>query len=177
MKAGAALLLVGWLGLMVQSAAALWIPARFLPDASLLVVVALAVCLRSPFLGVVLAALLGYATDLLSGTLLGQNALLHLGAYGVARAVSARLNLRGPFSLALFALVLSLVHAAALHLLVAFFAQGFSVSLGLLRGLLAHALVNALAAPLVVALISALAAWLGDDDSGRPLRLEPRTVL
>jgi cell shape-determining protein MreD len=175
-KAGLALLLLGFFGLIVQSSAALWIPARFLPDTSLLVVVALAVCLRSPFLGVVLAALLGYATDLLSGALLGQHAVLCLGAYGTTRVVAARLNLRGWFSLALFAFVLSLAHAAALHGLVAFFADGLGVSLGSLREWLSHALVNALAAPLAVAVVSGLASWLGDDDSGRPLRLEPRTL-
>lgn len=176
MKAALALALLGVLGLMLQSSAALWIPARALPDLGLWVVVGLAVCVRSPMLGVCLAALLGYMTDLLSGTLLGQQALLCLGAYGVARALSSSFNLRGSLSLAIFAFLLSAMHAVALYGLVAFFARQWVAVPGALEDLAVHALANALAAPFVVALVSAVAAWLGDDDSGRPVRLEPRTM-
>ena len=176
MKAALALAVLGAFGLMLQSSAALWIPARLLPDLGLWVVVGLAVCVRSPVLGVCLAALIGYVTDLLSGTLLGQHALLCLGAYGVARALSSSFNLRGPVSLAIFALLLSAMHAVALYGLVAFFARQWLAVPGALQHLVVHALANALAAPFVIALVSGVAAWLGDDDSGRPVRLEPRTL-
>jgi len=175
-KAALALALLGAFGLMLQSTAALWIPARCLPDLGLWVVVGLAVCVRSPMLGVCLAALLGYLTDLLSGTLLGQHALLCLAAYGVARVLSSSFNLRGALSLALFALLLSGAHAVALHGLVAFFARQWVASSGSLEDLAVHALANAVAAPFVISLVSGVAAWLGDDDSGRPVRLEPRTL-
>jgi cell shape-determining protein MreD len=175
-KAALALALLGVFGLMLQSTAALWIPARGLPDLGLWVVVGLAVCVRSPVLGVGLAALIGYVTDLLSGTLLGQHALLNLGAYGVARALSSSFNLRGPLSLAIFALLLSAMHAAALYALVVFFAREWVAVPGALEDLAVHALANALAAPFVIALVSGVAAWVGDDDSGRPVRREPRTM-
>ncbi len=59
---------------------------------------------------------------------------------------------------------------------VAFFAREWLVIPGALQDLAVHALANALAAPFVIALVSRVAAWLGDDDSGRPVRLEPRTL-
>lgn len=176
MKVGIALVLVGLLGLMAHSAAALVVPARFLPDVGLLLVVAVALTVRSPVLGVLFAGLLGYTTDLLSGTLLGQHVLLRLGAYGAARVVSARLNLRGPLPLAVFVLILSVIHALALWALAAFFLPGGVVAPGVLRDLVPHALANALLAPVVTALVAAIVRRLGDDDSGRPLRLEPREL-
>ena len=176
MRAAIALALLGALGLMLQSAAALWLQARALPDLGLWVVVGLAVCVRSPVIGVSLAALLGYVTDLLSGTLLGQNALLCLAAYGVSRGLASSFNLRGPFSLALFATLLSVAHAAALHGLAAFFSRQWVAAPGSLEDLGIHAVANAIAAPFVIALVSRVASWLGDDDSGRPVRLEARTM-
>ena len=177
MKAGLALVLVGLLGLMAHSAAALVVPARFLPDVGLLLVVAVALCVRSPVLGVLFAVLFGYTTDLLSGTLLGQHVLLRLGVYGVVRVLSARINLRGPLPLALFVLSLSVIHAGALWALAAFFLPGGAVAPGVLRDLAPHAVANALLAPGVTALVAAIVRRLGDDAAGRPLRLEPRELL
>lgn len=176
MKAALVLALLGAFGLMLQSATALWIPAQFLPDIGLLIVVALAVSVRSPVLGVCLAAWLGYMTDLFSGTLLGQHALLRLGAYGIARVLSSSINLRGPFSLALFGLLLSAGHALALHAIVAFFAREWLMGAATLEDLAIHAVANSIAAPLVFGIVARAAARLGDDDSGRPVRLEPRTM-
>ena len=176
MKAVLVLAVLGSFALMLQSAAALWLPARWLPDLGLLCVVALAVSVRSPVLGTFLAVALGYVTDLLSGALLGQHALLYLGAYGIARVLSSSVNLRGPFSLALFVLVLAFAHTVVLHAISAFFARGWAVLATSLEDVAVHALVTALAAPLVVGIVSRAAARLGDDDSGRPVHLEPRAL-
>ena len=177
MKVGLVLIGLGLLGMMAHSVAALVVPARFLPDVGLLLVVAVALSVRSPVLGVLFAVLFGYTTDLLSGTLLGQHVLLRLGVYGVARVVSARINLRGPLPLALFVLILSVIHACALWALAAFFLPGGVVAPGVLGDLVPHAVANALLAPVVTALVAALVRRLGDDDTGRPLRLEPRELL
>lgn len=174
MKAVLVLAVLGAFGVMLQSSAALWVPARALPDLGLLVVVALAVSIRSPVLGVCLAVGLGYVTDLLSGAMLGQHALLRLGAYGVARVLSSSVNLRGPFSLALFTLVLAATQAFVLHAISAFFARSWSVTATALEDVAVHALATAIAAPMVVGLVSRAAARLGDDDSGRPVHLEAR---
>ena len=176
MKVGLVLIGFGLLGLMAQSVAALVVPARFLPDVGMLLVVAVALSVRSPVIGVFFSVVLGYTTDLLSGTLLGQNVLLCLGAYGAARLLSARLNLHGSLPLALFVLTLSVIHAGALWALASFFQPGIVVVPDLLRDLLPHALVNALLAPGVTALVAAIVRRLEDDDTGRSLRLEPREL-
>jgi rod shape-determining protein MreD len=146
------------------------------PDFGLLLVVAIALSVRGPAIGVLLAALLGFAADLLSGTLLGQHALLRLAAYGAARFGSRRLNLRGVLPQAVFAAMLSIAHAGALLSLVAFFLPGDVPPLVSVHALAAHALVNALVAPLVTAVVASLSARLEGDDAVRSLRLEPRTL-
>jgi rod shape-determining protein MreD len=176
-KQGLLLLALGVVALMVQGVVTQVLPAHLVPDLGLLVVVAIALCLRGAAGGVVLAALLGYATDLLSGSLLGQHALLRMAAYGVARFGSARLNLRGPLPQALFVALLSIAHAVGLWGLVAFFAADIGSSLVTLRELLPHALVNGIAAPFVTQGIGALLNRLGDDEGAqRPIRLEPRIL-
>lgn len=171
MKQGLALLALGIAALVVQSVAALWLPARFVPDLGLLVVVAIALCLRNAVAGIVLAAVLGYVTDVLSGSLLGQQTLLRMGAYGAARVASAHLNMRGALPQALFVAGLSMVYAASLWGLAAFFAPGdggLRISAG---QLLPHVLITGLAAPPVTRLVAALLAWLGDDEGAQ--RLHP----
>ncbi len=160
---------------MVQGVVTQVLPAHLVPDFGLLLVVSIALCLRGAATGVVLAALLGYATDLLSGSLLGQHAVLRMAAYGVARFGSARLNLRGPLPQALFVGLLSVAHAVGLWGLFAFFAADIGSPLVTLRELLAHALVNGIAAPFVSQGIRALLDRLGDDEgTQRAIRLEPR---
>jgi rod shape-determining protein MreD len=176
-KQGLVLLTLGVFALMVQGVVAQVLPANLVPDFALLLVVAIALRLRGAASGVVLAALLGYTTDLLSGSLLGQHALLRMAAYGVARFGSARLNLRGPLPQALFVGILSIAHAVGLWGLFAFFAADTGSPLLTLRELLPHALVNTIAAPFVTQGIGALLERLGDDEGGqRPMRLEPRTL-
>lgn len=169
------LLAVGVLALMVQGVAAQVVPARLLPDLGLLFVIGIALSVRSAALGVLLAALLGYTTDLLSGSLLGQHALLRMFAYAAARFGSARLNLRGPLPQVVFVVILSVAHAVLLAALLAFFVPHLGSPLLSLRDLAPHALLNGLAAPLVTQAVGALAARLGDDDGTRPMRLETRT--
>jgi len=171
------LLVLGVLALMVQGVVTQLLPAHLVPDFGLLLVVAIALCLRGAASGVVLAALIGYTTDLLSGSLLGQHVLLRMAAYGIARFGSARLNLRGALPQALFVGLLSIAHALGLWGLFAFFAPDLGSPLLTLRDLLPQALVNAVAAPFVTQGIGALLERLGDDEgSQRPVRLEPRTL-
>jgi rod shape-determining protein MreD len=176
MKHGLALLALGLFALVVQGAAGLVVPAHWVPDFGLLLAVAIALSVRSPAVGVLLAAGLGFAADLLSGTLLGQHALLRLFAYGAARFGSRRLNLRGALPQAVFVAILSVAHAGALLSLVAFFLPGDVPPLVAVHALVTHALVNAAVAPLVTAMVASLAAHLEGDDAVRSLRIEPRTL-
>ena len=85
MKPAVTLLLISAFAVMVQGAAAGWMEQRVIPDLGLLIVVALGTRWRSLASGIVLAALIGYLADLLSGSLLGQHALLRMLAFAAAR--------------------------------------------------------------------------------------------
>lgn len=165
---------VGLLAPVLQGTLAAFVPARFLPDLGFLFVVAIGLYWRSPAGGVLVAALLGFATDLLSGSLLGQHALLRIAAFGAARVFSRQLNLRGVLPQAIFVALLTAANALGIVALTAFFASdaGFAA---LLRGLPAQAVANALCVPFVARLTQRVLELLGDEESGRRLlRLEPR---
>ncbi len=175
MKRGALLVGVGLLVLLFQGAVATEIPARFVPDLVLLMVVAIGIHLRSSVGGVTFAALLGFATDLLSGSLLGQHALLRMAALAATRLFSGRLNLRGSLPQAIFVTLLSVGDALALWALAAFFSPEASPGPGIRSGLLPHALVNGLCAPFVIAGTARLLNRVGREEPGqRLMRLEPR---
>lgn len=169
------LLVLGLLALFAQGVAAAAVSPRALPDLGLLLVVAAAIGLRSASAGVLFAALLGYASDCLSGSLLGQHMLLSVAAYGAARIGATQLNLRGPLPQATFVFFLAAAHAAGLWLLVVFVNGSLGPPGIALGDLLIHSLVTGLAAPIVVEGLVRLLARLGEDDGQRPLRLEPRT--
>ena len=175
MKQPLALLALGLLLLMVQGAVGLVVPVRFLPDLGLVLVVAIALSLRSPVVGVTLAALLGFATDVFSSSLLGQHALVRMALYGIARFGAVHLNLRGPLPQAVVIGGLCFAQALGIAALSSFFAAGSVSAVVTLRALLPQALVTGVLGPLLAAGVAALAARLADDESGqRPVRLEPR---
>jgi cell shape-determining protein MreD len=174
LKRGLALVVLGLFALMVQGAVASVVPARFVPDAGLLMVFAVALAVRSPLVGVSLAGVLGYSTDLLSGGLLGQHLLLRMAAYGASRVGGARLNLRGALPRAVFVFFLSLGHAFGLWLLAVFFVPDAASGLVGPADALIQAAVNALLAPVVTEAVALLSAWLSEEEGGRPMRLEPR---
>jgi rod shape-determining protein MreD len=175
-KRTVALLVIGIGVPIVQGALNTFLPARFTPDLGFLIVIALGLYWRSAAGGFALAAALGFAADLLSGSMLGQQALLRLLAFGVARAASRQLNLRGVVPQAVFVLVFTAVNALCIGLLNSFFASGGSFDLTMLRDLPLHAGLNALFAPLVSRVIETVATTLGDDEGGRRIvRLAPRS--
>jgi rod shape-determining protein MreD len=161
--------------LTLQGAVATFLPARFFPDLAFLLVVALGLTWRSAVGGVCVTAAIGYTTDLLSGSLLGQHALLRLAAHGAARVGSRHLNLRGALPQAIFVAFLTVANALALALLTSFFSPGTGIGVAALRELLPQIVVNAACTPLVVYVTARAVAWLGDEDTGqRVLPLTPR---
>jgi cell shape-determining protein MreD len=175
-KCALALILLGALVTMAQGAAAAFLPPGWCPDLGLLLVVATALAWRSAAGGVVVAGTLGYVADLLSGTLLGQQALLRVVAYGMARFGSGQLNLRGVLPQMVFVALLTPGHAVALAVTTAFFAPDVQFVLPAAGPLLAHALANGLCAPLVIAGVGRLVGLLVPEEGGRRLlRLEPRS--
>ena len=175
MKRVLGLLGLGVVALTLQGAVPSFLPARFCPDLGFLLVVALGLCWRSAVGGVCVAGAIGYTTDLLSGSLLGQHALLRLAAYAVARFGNRHLNLRGALPQAIFVAVLTSANAFAMALLTSFFSPGTGVGMVALRELLPQAAANALFAPLIALVTARTVARLGDEDGGqRVLPLAPR---
>ena len=75
---------LGVLALVIQSALATFVPPPYCPDLGLLVVIAIGLRWRGLTVGLLLAALLGFAADIMSGTLMGQHALLRMVAFASA---------------------------------------------------------------------------------------------
>jgi rod shape-determining protein MreD len=170
-----AILILGLLTPMFQSVAASYVPVSLCPDFSLLLVVALGLCWRSAAGGMLIAALLGVLSDLLSGSLLGQHALLRVAVFCVSRLGNRGLDLRGAIPQALFVAVLTVVNAVALGVLTVFFASVTGIGFVEVRDLAPQALVNALFAPVVVAGVARIRSGLGDEETGRRLvTLAPR---
>lgn len=175
MKRTSLILLIGIAAPVFQGVLNTFVPARFAPDLGFLVVIALGLHWRSTAGGLVLAATLGFAADLLSGSLLGQQALLRLLAFGVARVASGHLNLRGAVPQSFFVLGLTAINALGVATLNVFFTAGGGFDLVMLRDLLSHAVVNALFAAPVSRLVETVATSFGDDEGARrALRLTPR---
>lgn len=162
------------LALIVQAAAGRVLAQRWCPDLGLLVVVGFALSVRSTATGIGLAALVGYLSDLLSGSLLGQHMLLRMAAFGAARIGSRRLNLRGAVPLAIFGAALSVGHGLALWVLVTFFAVGARPPWPPAWDFAAQAIVNAVLAPFVAAGVAWVVQALGDEEGAKLMRLEPR---
>jgi rod shape-determining protein MreD len=174
MRSVLALLAFGGIALVVQGVAGNHLPTAAVPNLSLLVMVAIGLSLPTAR-GLPLAAGLGYATDLLSGALLGQHALLRMLACAAARLANRRLDLRRGLPLAAFAAVLTLADAAGLALLNRAVGGRAVLDLSMLPLLGGQVLVNAVAAPLVVGLAGTLLRWVTPEESARRLvRLEPR---
>ena len=177
MKRGLAIALLGLLAPMIQSALCLFAPAGWIPDAGLLVVIALGLGWPGSLtVALLLSTFVGFVSDLLSGSLIGQHALLSLCAFGTARVVSVHFNLHSVLTQMALAAGLTVGSALALGALTAFLSpeagQGLAGGLALLR----HAVVNAVAAPLAIVAVSALLARLDEDSGRRVLRLEPRRL-
>ncbi len=165
-----ALLLLGLLALVVESALAAGMPVRFVPQASLLAAVAAGLVLR-PGEALVVAAALGLGADALSGTLLGQQAMLRILEVVATRGIAAQLDLRHGFPLAIFVSVMSLVDAILLVLGSQFF-LGLSFHGAEVGGALVRAAVTGICAPFVGSLAQGLVDRLDESQARREMRLE-----
>jgi rod shape-determining protein MreD len=173
-KRALAILALAFFALALQGAAARVAPPALCPNLALLLVLALGISLRNTAAGVGLAAGIGYLTDLLSGSLLGQHMLLRMLAFGAGRVGSRKLNLRGPAPLAVFAASLCAADAYGLYALALFFAGALSPPPPLPLEVAAQALVTGALAPLVANGVRRLSQALGDEEGARLMRLEPR---
>ena len=166
-------------------------PPPFCPDLGLLVVLSIGLRWRGLPLGLALATALGFAADLLSGSLLGQHALLRLIAFASAFLAGRQLNLKGSLPLVVFAGSVSFAYGLAVLAVSGFFAAGASAGAAgasssaaagaagagarwLLESVW-HAAVNGALAPGVFGIVSQVAARTGAEDAlSRTLRIDPR---
>jgi rod shape-determining protein MreD len=159
---------LGGAALILQGVLATVLPPRACPDLLFLVVVATGLC--APIAsGLLVAAALGYATDLLSSSLLGEHALLFAVAFGATRRGNRKLNLRGDLPRAIFVAFLTVAYALCLSGLGWAFGRPPILSLSLLPSLVLHAAVNALAIPIVSRVVIHLAGGVSDEEIGRRL--------
>ena len=165
---------VGLLALVIQGALATVLPPPWCPDLGLLLVLCLGLRWRGLALGLALAFVLGFSADLLSGSLLGQHALLRLVAFATAFVAGRQLNLRGGIPLVAFVSTVTFVYGIAVALLSAFFLDTGWPPASKWFDALIHSVVNGLVAPWVLAGVNRLSVWAGDEDGAvRSLPIEP----
>jgi len=166
---------VGLVVLALQGALATFLPPALCPDLGLLYVLAIALCWKGAAGGLVVAALLGYSADLVSGSMFGQHALLRLLVFSASFLGCRHINLKGALPLVCFAAVICVAYALGAGLLTAFFWGDQLLRPRWLADLLPHVLVTAALAPGVASAVAWLWAWLGDASAARRLlQLDPR---
>lgn len=144
---------LGLLALVAQGALATLVAPPWCPDLALLVLIGIGLRWEGAASGILLAALLGYATDLLSGSLLGQHALLDMFVFGGTLLATRQLNLHGLLPLASFAAVIAFFYGAVMQAITGFFVGGVELQVSWVGGQVAHAFVSGVAAPFVSAAI------------------------
>lgn len=167
MKSALAALALGFAALIVQGALARTISPPWCPDLAWLVVVG--VGLRWPgFLsGLLIAVPLGYAMDLLSGSLMGQHAFMRLVTYLIAAVASRQLDLSGGLPVVIFVFGMTVLYGLGIMATFSFFVGSDTIGLDVVSSALGHAVVNVIAAVPMIGLVDRVLARYSDDEVGR----------
>jgi len=165
---------IGFGALWVQGGLAAVLPPPWCPDLSLLVVIGLGLRWGGFVSGLLMAAALGLAADVVSASLLGQHMLLRIGIFTLAFALCRRFNLRGGVPMMAFTASVSLGMGLVLVGVSGLASASIEVALAWAFQLVVHALVNALLAPAFAGLVERAADWAAADDPGRGLRFATR---
>lgn len=167
MKSLPVLLILGFLALIFQGAIARTLPPPWCPDLGWLVIVALG--LRWPRLlpGAFAAVLLGYAMDLVSGSLMGQHAFLRLLTYLAAALCARQLDLSGGIPVSIFVFVGTVIYGVAVVSMLSFFVGASGVDILVIADSLGHGVANVLAAGPVVSLVERILVRLSDEEVTR----------
>jgi len=181
LKSGLAIVCLGLAALVVQGALARTLPPPWCPDLAWLVVVGIGMRWPGFLSGFGLALLLGFSADLVSGSLMGQHALLRLVTYLAAAAASRQLDLSGAVPVAIFVFAMSIAYGLALVSTLSFFAGSTGPGLDFFGTAVAFAFVNVLAAGPMIAAVDRVVARFADEEVGRrgsiPLGYGPRRGL
>jgi cell shape-determining protein MreD len=173
MRPALALLLLGWLAVLVQGGLALLLPGWAVPDLSLLVTLSAASALEPAF-GLLVAAGIGLGTDMVSSPPLGQLAFLRILELALARLVAGQLDLRRGLPLMVFALAVVLFDGLAQIALGRMLLGSFPLQPAELLGLAGRALVSAPFAPAAASLARRLRERLDETEARRDMRLDTR---
>jgi rod shape-determining protein MreD len=175
-KSFIAVFALGFAALIIQGALALTIPPPWCPDLAWLVVVG--VGLRWPgFLsGLLISVPLGYAMDLLSGSLMGQHAFMRMISYLTAAMASRQLDMSGGISVAIFVFGMTIVYGLGMAATGSFFAGSGAIGWDVLSSGFGHAIANVVAAGPMIALVDRIIARFADDEVGRRGSLALRTT-
>lgn len=167
MKSAMAVLALGLFALIVQGALARAIPPPWCPDLSWLVVLGIGLRWPNFLAGVLLAVTLGYSMDLVSGSLMGQHALLRLVTFLAAALAARQLDLSGGLPIAIIVFGLTIFYGLATVTMLSFFLGSPWIRLEVLGAAAAHAVVNVLAASPMIDLVERVLARFSDEEVGR----------
>ncbi len=167
MKSVGALFAIGVLALVVQGALARTLPPPWCPDLAWLVVVGIGLRWPRFVSGIVLSVVLGYGMDLLSGSLMGQHALLRLVTFLAAALAARQLDLSGGVPIGIFVLIMTVVYGLAMVMSLSFFVDASWPGIDVVGSALIHALVNVLAAGPMIGLVERLIVRFSDEEVGR----------
>jgi len=173
MRPTLALLALGLLAALVQGAAANLLPARAVPDLSLLLTLSTALVLGTGS-GLIVAAGVGLGADMVSETLLGQLACLRLLELVSTRAIAGQLDLRRGLPLAVFAFAMVWLDGFGQAGLTRLFLGEFPLQAGELLNLAVRAIVTAPFAPVVGGLVRRICERLDESEARREMRLDTR---
>jgi rod shape-determining protein MreD len=152
--------------LVLQGTLAALLPPALTPDLALLV--ALVAAVVAPALpALLLAAGLGFGADLLSGTLLGEQALLRLLAFAATRFVSSQFHLERGLPLASYCLAIGLLDPLGLAALSRLFSGASPIGWEALPTVAVRALLGAALAGGVHRIVGAALDSLSDGDARR----------
>lgn len=167
MKAMLAAIAMGLAALVLQGAIARVLPPPWCPDLAWLVVVALG--LRWPHLlsGLFVSVILGYSMDLVSGSLMGQHALMRLLTFLAASIAARQLDLSGALAVAIFVFGMTLLYGLATVGILSFFVGSEGFGWQMAGDAFGHAMVNVVAAGPVLAWVERVLILLSDEELGR----------
>ena len=164
---------IGLLGVAVQAILAGELSAMFVPDLSLLGTLAAALIL-GPAEGLLVAFALGLGTDMVSGSLFGQHALVRMLEFIAVRGFAKQLDLRRFVPLAVVGFALSLFDAALQAGVSLLFVSSFAIAISEVGGLFWRAGATAVFAPLVGTMARSVVEWLSETEARREMRIETR---
>jgi rod shape-determining protein MreD len=175
-----AVLALGFAALVVQGALARTIPPPWCPDLAWLVVIG--VGLRWPRIlsGALVAVPLGYAMDLLSGSLMGQHAFMRLISYLIAAVASRQLDLSGGLPVSIFVFGMTILYGLGIVATLSLFIGSNAIGFDVLTSAIGHAIANVIAAGPMITLVESVLSRFSDEESAQrgvlPIGTQRRSI-